>query len=118
MNRIAFVIHTKKSKFKAMVGTTHESPGDNDSIVQVLATSPAFSTEKEAADFIVANDNGIEKIYPKSFKTDGSMGIWLSEILNANPEKIKELIAASAEAIETYGEDELERFATEQRNKQ
>ena len=83
---VAYILQVKKG-FRPILGSVHESEGDNDSLVYTEASGERQPTLQEAIDWMRANPPTPNPedydMYEKPVQpTD--MGMWLSVIKNAN----------------------------------
>lgn len=75
---IGFVVKTRHDKFKPMIGVPYDSPGDNDSMVHVIAVRESFDSFADA--LATLPDCGLElaQTFTVPMPTHGVMGHWLA----------------------------------------
>lgn len=83
MEKVVYIIETKKGKFKPFVSSVHFMEDDNDSTLFVIASGDSFVDLKDAQKF--ATDNkGDMKVYLNPVKSNDTGLTWLSELDEAN----------------------------------
>ena len=83
MEKIVYIIETKKGKFKPFVSSVHFMEDDNDSTLFVIASGLSFDNLKDARKFATDNKGEME-VYLNPVKSNDTGITWLSEIKEAN----------------------------------
>lgn len=78
---VGFVVKTRHDKFKPFIGRPFNSPGDNDSIVQVIGEKPPQKTLEDAIALLETMREHLVLLLKTPVPTHGMMGHWLAPML-------------------------------------
>ena len=80
---IAFVVKTRKDLYKPLIGRPFNSPGDHDSVVNVIGEHPAQESLEQALALFEPDRDKLVLILTKLVPTRGIMQHWLAPMLAA-----------------------------------